>query len=76
MIIPHTAGESCVSKKTAPQFSFINKVVFDVDANVEVSVVVISTKLLTTLMLLFLISGPVLPLEIITLQLQHRPLNL
>ena len=69
MIIPHT-GESCVSKKTAPQFSFSDKVVFDVDANVEVGVVVISTKMLT-LMLLFLISGPVLPLEMIASQLQH-----
>ena len=75
MIIPHTAGESCVSKKTAPQFSFINKVVFDVDANFEGSVVVISTKLLT-LMLLFLISGPVLPWKMILNQLQHRPSNL
>ena len=42
----------------------------DVDANVAVDVVVISTKMLT-LMLLFLISGPVLPWEMITSKLQH-----
>ena len=63
-----------VSVKRERTFSF-NNVVFDVDANVEVSVVVISTKLLT-LMLLFLISGPVLPWKMILNQLQHRPSNL